>query len=153
LPKAERTAATVLRQELEKRTGIRVQTTTHWPAGKPVIAITSTPDVPAWGHRIPVREGEGLPEKRPEGDRLLVEVKKGAAPVVWVLGADARGTLFGVGQVLRRIDWARGRFSIAASLDLATAPAYPIRGHQLGVDPRAVRAVHSGAHILRREQR
>jgi hypothetical protein len=137
LPKAERTAATVLREELEKRTGIRVQATTHWPAGKPVIVITSTPDVPAWGHRSPVREGEGLPEKRPEGYRLFVEAKKGVVPVVWVLGADARGTLFGVGQLLRRIDWARGRLSVAASLDIATAPAYAVRGHQLGYRAQA----------------
>jgi hypothetical protein len=137
LPNAERTAAIVLREELGKRAGIRIETTTHWPPGKPVIAITSTPDVPAWGHRIPVREGEGLPERRPEGYRLFVEAKKGTAPVVWVLGADARGTLFGVGQLLRRIDWARGRLSVAASLDVATAPAYAIRGHQLGYRAQA----------------
>ena len=137
LPNAERTAATVLREELEKRTGIRIETTTHWPTGNPVIAITSTSDVPAWDHRIPSRDGEGLPEKRPEGYRLFVEAKGGAAPVVWVLGADARGALFGVGQLLRRIDWARGKLNVPASLDIASAPAYAIRGHQLGYRAQA----------------
>jgi hypothetical protein len=137
LPNAEKTAAIVLREELEKRTGIRLGTATHWPPGKPVIALTSTPDVSAWGRPIPVREGEGLPEKRPEGYRLFVEAKKGAAPVVWVLGADARGTLYGVGQLLRRVDWARGRVSVAASMDIATSPAYAIRGHQLGYRAQA----------------
>jgi hypothetical protein len=137
IPNAERTAATVLREELEKRTGIGIEATTHWPAGKAVIAITSTSDVPAWDHRVPAREGEGLPEKRPEGYRLFVEAQKGTAPVVWVLGADARGALFGVGQLLRRIDWARGKLEVAAPLDIATTPAYAIRGHQLGYRAQA----------------
>jgi hypothetical protein len=137
LPNAERTAAAVLREELEKRTGIRLATVTYWPPGKPVIAITSAHDVAAWGRRIPIREGEDLPEVRPEGYRLFVEAKKGANPVVWVLGADARGMLFGVGQLLRRIDWARGKLKIADSLDISTAPAYAIRGHQLGYRAQA----------------
>lgn len=137
LPAAEKTAAIVLCEELEKRTGIRLSATTRWPSGRPVIAITSTPQVPAWGHPIPVRDAAELPEKRPEGYRLWVDNASGAAPIVWVLGADARGTLYGVGQLLRRIDWAPGRISLPASLDIATAPRYAIRGHQLGYRAQA----------------
>jgi len=133
LPNAEKAAATVLVEELESRTGIRLTTTTAWPSGKRVIAITSERDVPAWGRPIPAREGRNLPESRPEGYRLLAD-KSGT---VWVIGADARGTLYGVGALLRNLLWSRGRASVPATLDIATAPAYPIRGHQLGFRARA----------------
>ena len=128
LPPAEQSAATVLIEEVEKRTGIRLHRSTSWPAGKVVIAIASRTNVTGWGRELPQRTGEGLPETRAEGYRIWVEGGK----VVWVIGADARGTLFGVGQFLRRLDWARGKLTLPRSLDLATAPAYAIRGHQLG---------------------
>jgi hypothetical protein len=128
VPRAEQSAATVLIEEVEKRTGIRLHQSTSWPAGKVVIAITSQPNVPGWGRSVPQRTGPGLPETRPEGYRIWAEDSK----TIWVLGADARGTLFGVGRLLRRLDWTRGKLTLASTLDIATAPAYPIRGHQLG---------------------
>ncbi len=116
LPNAEATAAKVLIEEIEKRTGIRLGTSTSWPEGKPAIAITS------------VRK----PAVGTEGYRLFVDAKQASSPIVWVSGADVRGALFGVGALLRRLDWAIGKLSIQPSLNIATAPAYPIRGHQLG---------------------
>src|ERR1019366_6584645 len=119
---------TVLIEEAEKRTGIRLHQSTSWLAGKVVIAIMSRTNVPGWGRELPQRAGAGLPETRAEGYRICVEDSK----TIWVIGADARGTLFGVGQLLRRLDWEHGKLKLAIPLDLATAPAYPIRGHQLG---------------------
>ena len=49
LPSAETAAATVLIEELEARTGIRLGTTSEWSAEKTVIAITSQGDVPGVG--------------------------------------------------------------------------------------------------------
>jgi len=132
VPNAERAAATVLFEEVEKRTEIRLTTSTEWPAGKPVIAITSQPGVRSWGRDIPVREGTNLPERRPEGYRLYVDTANPSCPVVWVIGADARGALYGVGALLRNLDWAKGKIRVPCPLDVATAPASPIRGHQLG---------------------
>lgn len=129
LPNAERTAAAVLLEEVEKRTGIRLRTSTSWPQRQPVIAITSDTTAPAWGRVAPA-----FAKNRPEGYRLYVDA---ASNVVWVIGADPRGTLFGVGALLRRLDWARGSLNLAAPLDVATAPAYPIRGHQLGYRTQA----------------
>jgi hypothetical protein len=137
LPNAEKTAAVVLIEELEKRTGLRLATSVTWPQGKTVVAITSQARVPAWSHTVPVRPGNQLPETRAEGYRLYVESGKNAASTVWVIGADPRGTLYGVGQLLRRIDWAQGAATIASTLDVATAPAYSIRGHQLGYRAQA----------------
>lgn len=131
LPSAEQTAATVLVEEVEKRTAIRLKTSSKWPAGKTVIAITSVKSVPGWGRPIPVRTGKNLPEPRPEGYRLYVDTRS-QQPVLWVIGADGRGTLFGVGNLLRRLDWSQGRLAINSNLDIASSPAYGIRGHQLG---------------------
>ena len=131
LPLAEQTAARILLEEVEKRTSVRLATSTKWPQGKPIIAITSATTVPEWGTEIPTRHGVNLAETRPEGYRLFVN-SQGRSPVVWVIGADARGTLFGVGNLLRRLNWSQGSLEIASHLDICTAPVYAIRGHQLG---------------------
>jgi len=136
IPSAERMAATVLVEELERRTGIRLATSTAWPRGRAVIAITSQSEVIAWNHQIPRRLGTDLPETRPEGYRLYVEEGPGY-PTVWIIGRDPRGTLYGVGNLLRKLDWARGQITIEAPLDIATAPVYAIRGHQLGYRAQA----------------
>lgn len=137
IPSPEKTAATVLIEELEKRTGIRLDASTSWPEGRPVIVITSQRTVPGWKQTVPAREGSGLPETRPDGYRLYVEERSDAAPIVWIIGADPRATLYGVGELLIKLDWSRGRLSLDAPLDLASAPAYPIRGHQLGYRAQA----------------
>jgi hypothetical protein len=131
LPFAEQTAARVLVEEVEKRTGVRLGASTVWPAGKAIIAITSGQKAREWGRHLPSRQGAHVPEKSPEGYRLYVDSRDGS-PVVWVIGADARGALFGVGNLLRRLNASRGRLTIAAGLDIATSPAFAIRGHQLG---------------------
>src|ERR1700730_16122505 len=70
---AEKAAAVVLIDEIEKRSGIRLMESTSWPQGKPAIAITSEP-------------ARGIAQA--EGYRVYVEEPKGAAPIVWVIGAD-----------------------------------------------------------------
>src|SRR5574337_1528485 len=131
LPFAEQTAAKVLVEEVEKRTSIRLGTSTRWPEGKPVIAITSVKAASEWGRQVPARQGAHLPETRPEGYRLYVD-DRNQQPIVWVMGADARGALFGVGNLLRRLHVSRGKLAVASDMDIATAPAHAIRGHQLG---------------------
>jgi len=114
LPAAEQTAAEVLVSEVARRTGIHLRVETHAPTSGPVIAIT----------------GAGRQLQRPDGYHLFV--KAGSPPKVSIEGSDARGALYGVGQFLRRVEWSAGRLAIEAPLDISTAPAYPIRGHQLG---------------------
>jgi hypothetical protein len=130
LPNAERTAASMLAEEIASRCGIRLPVSTVWPSTGPVIAITSEPRVPAWNRAVPAGQ------TRPEGFRLSVQ-QSGSAPVVWILGADPRGALFGAGRLLREMNWTRGDLWLDAPLDIATAPAYPIRGHQLGYRAQA----------------
>ena len=130
LPNAEVAAVNVLREEIAKRTGIRFKMASgaHGPV---TIAITSRPGESLGGLTVPMREGENLPEQRPEGFRLFVQnldVRK----IVWIIGADGRGTLYGVGALLRNLTWGEGCADLPANLDIATAPMSPIRGHQLG---------------------
>ena len=116
---AEDVAATVLVEELEKRTGIRLPRSADLPAQRVAIVFATRPS--------------GL---APEGYRLHVD-RSDSAPIVRVTSVDRRGALYGAGQLLRRIDWGPGRIQIAANLDMATSPRYPIRGHQLGYRPQA----------------
>jgi hypothetical protein len=133
LPKAEQTAPQVLVEELEKRIGKRLPVGNLWPKQGLVIVVTAGPADRAWGHVIPKRAAGNGPEARAEGYRVFVE----GTNTVWVMGADGRGALFGVGRLLRTVDWAPGEARLAASLDVAAAPAFPIRGHQLGYRARA----------------
>ncbi len=120
LPNAEKTAALVLIDEIEKRTGLRLPTSSTWPDNKPVIAIASGASTDA----------------RPESYRLFVD-QKGAQPIVRIQGADPRGALFGVGNFLRIAEMSKGHLTISSPLDIAAAPKYPIRGHQLGYRTQA----------------
>lgn len=131
VPCAEHTAATVLAEEIEKRTSLSLPVTARWPEKKTVIALVSGDGRgTGWAQAVPARRGNALPEQQPEGYRLLVDPQ--TPPVIWVIGADVRGTLYGVGALLRTLNWAPGRASVSRTLDTASAPRYPLRGHQLG---------------------
>jgi hypothetical protein len=61
----------------------------------------------------------------------------GDGPWIAILGADDRGLLFGVGQLLRLIDFDRQKASVDRSrLELRSEPKYRLRGHQLGYRPK-----------------
>jgi hypothetical protein len=120
-------AAQVLKEEMQARTGLDWPIATAWPAAGAVVAIAGRST--AW----PEINRPDLPEAaaRPEGFRLLSE-RQGDRAVAWILGADRRGALFGVGALVRTLSWGRGWTRLAEAVDLATSPRYPIRGHQLG---------------------
>lgn len=132
LPPAEQTAVRVLVEEVRKRTGLKWPISTNWPSRGAVVAISSGAGGAGWPRNLPQRNGADLPELRLEGFRLLVEAQGTQPTTVWIHGMDSRGALFGVGQLLRSLKWAKGTASVSAGLDIATAPAQPIRGHQLG---------------------
>jgi hypothetical protein len=66
-----------------------------------------------------------------EGFRLRVTAKS-----VEIQGNDERGTLFGVGRLLRELRWGKMQAEIADGLDISSAPKYPLRGHQIGYRPK-----------------
>jgi len=132
LPPAEAMAARVLAEEIKSRTGLTWPISTTRPPEGVVIAIASGAATPAGMSAPAPRSGPAHPELQPEGFRLIIPAANEPGAAIWIRGADSRGALFGVGELLRRIHWASGAATVPAGLDLATAPAQPIRGHQLG---------------------
>lgn len=126
------TAPQMLVEEVAKRTGITVKNTADWPKTNAVcIAFVLSGEPALQGIRVPVNAQKERPELLPEGFRVVSDVTPGRT-TLWIIGADARGILFGTGWVLRNLVMDRKRLELAAPADVATAPAYPIRGHQLG---------------------
>ena len=113
------TAATVLVEEIQKRTGLTWPTQSSAPESGTAIVLS-----------VQSANG-GLPE---EGFRVSIDP---SGPRVEIIGADPRGVLFGVGHVLRKSEWHKGQVTLPKSAAITTSPEYPIRGHQLGYRDRA----------------
>lgn len=126
----EKTAATVLVEEIEKRTGIRWPIQTDWPSAGPVIALLSGDAESLAGRSVPKVDRE----TRSEGWTLHTAPgsSEGSTGEVWILGADPNGALYGVGKLLRSLDWKQGKVRLPEPLNLSSAPVNSIRGHQLG---------------------
>ncbi len=125
----ERAAVQVLTEEAAKRTGIAWRVATYTAQG----------DVRGCSACIVVGRGEQMgtisPAQspalhRPEG--FAIETAAGKATTIRITGHDDRGVLFGVGYLLRQIRFAQGSAALPAALNIATAPRYAVRGHQLG---------------------
>jgi hypothetical protein len=130
----ERKAVQLLVEEIEKRTLIRWTVAHNSPASdRPVVAVGSVASLAAIAgpNAAAFDLGAG---KRPEGFRL--RAARGSSPAVLLAGQDARGVLFGVGRLLRELRMTRGHVTILDGIDVATAPRYPLRGHQLGYRPK-----------------
>lgn len=127
-PMVEQTAAIVLIEEIEKRTGLRWKTTTQWPSQGNVIAILSGDSPTLHDRTIPIAERE----KGSQGFSLATQKGESGDATIWVVGADPNGALYGVGKLLRSVDWKKGSVILPDPIDLSTAPQDEIRGHQLG---------------------
>jgi hypothetical protein len=130
----------MLVDEVEARTRVRWGASTTWPAdpaagvdrpdARPLIAIASIATL----DRSPLPT-EWRPSARPPGHPeayCITTARAGGRDVVWILGADDRGILFGVGKLLRALHMERDRSTLPEPLACAAAPRYALRGHQLG---------------------
>ncbi len=126
------TALQVLTEEVQKRTGISLKQAATWPkASGPVIALLLSSDTGISGMAAPAGRSRENHEFKKEGYRIFKDPAS-RENVVWVIGADARGILFGVGWLLRNMEMGQGKLQLDGLTDYSTSPAYPIRGHQLG---------------------
>eukprot|EP01098_Paradermamoeba_levis_P015112 TRINITY_DN7503_c0_g1_i2.p1 TRINITY_DN7503_c0_g1~~TRINITY_DN7503_c0_g1_i2.p1 ORF type:complete len:533 (+),score=-56.00 TRINITY_DN7503_c0_g1_i2:296-1894(+) len=126
------TAPRVLSEEIEKRTGVLVKTVPNWPkSGSTRIALVLAADKELQGIPVPASTATERPELKPEGYRIINETTT-TGTTLWIIGADSRGVLFGAGWVLRNLKMDRKVLELPGPVDVATSPAYPIRGHQLG---------------------
>lgn len=135
------TAAQVLAEEVEKRTGIVLKqaggtaTVARAQKAQAAIVLALSSDRQVAGRNLPAGDDNG-PASRPEGFRIVTDATH-QGTTLWVIGADARGVLFGTGHLLRQLKMGKSymgkpQLELTEPLHVATAPAYPIRGHQLG---------------------
>jgi hypothetical protein len=115
----EAKAVAVLIDEIERRTGIRLTLSDLLPpADRPVIVMGRRADLLPSADPLPA-DGFAV---RAEGEtRQLI-----------LAGNDARGLLYAVGHLLRALRMGRGRVELSLPYETATAPRWPLRGHQLG---------------------
>lgn len=123
-------AGLILTEEIGKRTALQLQLNDNWN-NETVIACALSGDKDLFGELVPKREGDNLPEFKKEGFRLYHEVRNGKN-ILWIIGADARGIIYGIGKLLMTAETKDQQILLAAATDFASSPEYPIRGHQFG---------------------
>ncbi len=124
------TAIKVLQEEVAQRSFLNLQIISTWVSA-PVIVLATLKDDEINGVAVPKRPGENLPEKKPEGFRIVATQSNGKN-ILWLIGADERGIIFAIGEFLRTAEISNRKIIFNKENEIATSPAYPIRGHQLG---------------------
>jgi hypothetical protein len=124
-------ASRMLREEIEKRTEIRLAASNSLPSeGSPFILVGTNSQVQAISPVLFRR----LPAAPDGADGFRVAV---AGNSVIVAGNSDRAVVFGAGYLLRHLRMRRGKIlEVEETLSVSTAPKYAIRGHQLGYRPK-----------------
>src|SRR6266481_5757718 len=101
LSRPEEKAVTMLVEEVDKRTRIRWERGSSWPASPtPVIAVGTASALNSFAGEFAKELFNDRGVDGAEGYRIRVKRRRNA-PVVLVIGNDARGVLFGIGHLLR----------------------------------------------------
>lgn len=139
LPAAEKIAPVILAEEVSRRTGLKWEVATDSGTGRKVqILLAQLSELPTWKKLIPPAMIADPVLKRAEAYVIRTVAGTASQPArTIVLGADARGLMFGVGQLLRRMELLPGAATLPTDYQCATAPDRAIRGHQIGYRPRA----------------
>ena len=124
------TAIRTLQEEVAKRTSINLNAFSCWKNRTAIVLITNSV-AEINGVSVPKRTGSDLPELKKEGYRIVCD-KHNGKDVVWIIGADERGILFGIGKLLRTANLTKNKICLDEHLEFASAPMQSIRGHQLG---------------------
>ena len=117
-------AADMLSDEIANRTGVRLEVTNSIPKDNKSAIVLGTVDSMKPAPSLP--KDLEVPSKA-EGYAIWTDNHK-----VYLVGRDDRGALFAAGRLIRLLSVSRGKVCVSADLRLASAPEYPIRGHQLG---------------------
>ena len=123
-------AGQMLREEVERRSQVRMGSSATIPAGQTAIVVGTNSQLQGFAAEL-VRQLPAAPQGV-EGFRVAVLGK-----TVVVAGNSERAVVFGAGYLLRHMDMRRGKiFEVADGLKVATAPQIAVRGHQLGFRPK-----------------
>lgn len=125
------TVIDLLLEEVEQRTGIPLKVIGEWDEKTPVIALVRASQTDLSGIQIPEVKATNRPELLPEGFRILLDESQ-KKKILWLIGNDERGLIYAAGWFLRRARLTSKRIAFGKDIETASAPAYSIRGHQLG---------------------
>ncbi len=123
-------AGEILTEEIAKRTSLQLKLTDSW-SNETVIACALSGDKNLYGEELPNHAGSDSPEFKKEGYRLYHEVRN-SKNILWIIGADARGILYGIGKLLATSIMKDKQIQLAANTDIASSPEFSLRGHQFG---------------------
>ncbi len=124
----ETAAAELLSSEVQKRIGVQWQISSNWPSGGDVILLKRTTPKTNLPVTIPVSPALSAKE---ESFRIVGLLNR-QQQVIVIEGADERGLIFGVGQLLRLFQYQPSLVTLAQFPAFAASPDKSIRGHQLG---------------------
>ncbi|MBI4906731.1 MAG: hypothetical protein HY820_24090 [Acidobacteria bacterium] len=114
-PARAKKTATMIAEEIEKRTQLRLKVVTQAAATRAAIVLA---------------KGSGVAE----GFSVATSAQGGRA-VATVTGNDDRGLVFGAGYLLRQFRMERQKLELD-EMSVRTAPKTQVRGHQLGYRPK-----------------
>lgn len=80
---------------------------------------------------VPVPSAIPAGAKKPEAF-LIQTMRTRSAYRLMIAGNDDRGVLYGIGFLLRHMEYSRDHATLAAPLHVVSAPQFAVRGHQLG---------------------
>lgn len=128
LSSREERAVTMLVEEVERRSGVRLRRDASATGSGASILIGLRAAIE------PTMPGSAtFAERRAEGyNNGVVESRS----QVYIAGNDSRGILFGVGHLLRNLEMRRGAVLLRSNYVASTAPETRLRGHQLGYRPK-----------------
>jgi hypothetical protein len=129
----EMSAARLLVEEAGKRSGI------EWPvrSNDPRQAERSLAPCILIGRKDQLQKSSLHPlawpasTARPEAFAIET-IRTASGPTVVITGFDDRGVLFGIGYLLRHLEFSPSHALLPAPLHVTSAPQFGIRGHQLG---------------------
>ncbi|WP_109700406.1 hypothetical protein [Chitinophaga deserti] len=105
-------AGKVLQEEVFRRTGLRWQVSGYMPLKGDVIVMDASAGTD-------------------EGYQLKLSTQNGRR-ILRISGSPKRGVLYGVGRLLRMMDWAKGSVKLPDAIDERAVPEKAVRGHQIG---------------------
>ena len=117
------TCLRVLKEEIEIRTSIELEQIESWSSKNVKIALALSSTEKLFGKTVPKRSGADLPELKSEGFRVYLDTQNGST-ILWIIGADSRGVLFGLGEFLRKAELKTNSISLSNPFDFASSPVY-----------------------------
>ena len=125
-------AVQVLQEEIQKRTNLLLPVIDKIPSEREhiiFVGVEGRMDKFPRTWKDAIRE---MPQTGKDGYKIAIsETNK-----IIVAGHDERGTLYGVGRLLRKLILGNGQVFVNEFINISSTPVYPIRGHQLGYRPK-----------------